>query len=298
MPLPPLKNPSRPLTIIRGIALGVPAALFLLVTLLTVNCIQVMFLIIAPFSRRTYLRLNRWAANWWFGLCVKVGRVVHGVKLELTGDPVRTGENAVLVVNHQEMTDIAFLFMVALEGERLGDLKWFVKDAIKYVPGVGWGLFLLDNLFVKRRWAADKDSIEAVFARLKRNEIPFWLVLFAEGTRVTEEKLVRSRRIASKKNMKPLSHLLMPHTKGFVASLQGLGDRLDAVYDITIAYEKGVPTLGQYIVGFVERAHIHVKRFDAKELPAGNQALSLWLNQRFEDKDALLDEFFSRGAFQ
>jgi 1-acyl-sn-glycerol-3-phosphate acyltransferase len=297
MPLPPLKNPSRLLTLARGIALGVPVALFLLVTLMTVNCAQLLFLIIVPFSKKTYLGLNRWAANWWFGLCVKMGRGVHGVSVKLTGDPVQNGENAILVVNHQEMTDIVFLFMVAQAGGRLGDLKWFVKDQIKYVPGVGWGLFLLDNLFVKRRWSSDKNSIEAVFARLKRNGIPFWLVLFAEGTRITEEKLVRSRRIASKKKMKPLSHLLIPHTKGFVASLQGLGDRLDSVYDITIGYEKGVPSLVQYVVGFVERAHVHVRRFDAKELPAGHQALSLWLNQRFEEKDALLDEFFSQGAF-
>ena len=63
MPLPPLKNPSRLTTLARGIALGVPVALFLLVTLMTVNCAQLLFLIIVPFSKKTYLGLNRWAAN-------------------------------------------------------------------------------------------------------------------------------------------------------------------------------------------------------------------------------------------
>lgn len=45
----------------------------------------------------------------------------------------------------------------------LGDMKWMVKDIIKYVPGVGWGMLFLDCIFVKRDWTTDKESIRKTF---------------------------------------------------------------------------------------------------------------------------------------
>ena len=56
--------------------------------------------------------------------------------------------------------------------------------------------------------------------------------------------------------------MLIPRTKGFVASVEGLGDHLNAVYDFTIGYVDGVPSLWQYITGRVKQIHIHVRRFE------------------------------------
>ena len=61
------------------------------------------------------------------------------------------------------MADITFLMDFAYRKGRLGDMKWMVKDIIKYVPGVGWGMLFLDCIFVKRDWTTDKESIRKTF---------------------------------------------------------------------------------------------------------------------------------------
>jgi 1-acyl-sn-glycerol-3-phosphate acyltransferase len=202
-----------------------------------------------------------------------------------------------LLANHQQMTDVCFLILLARQCGAAGDTKWFVKDAVKYVPLLGWGMLFLDNLFVKRTWSRDRRSIERTFARINQGRVPIWLMLFAEGTRLTPRKLESSRRIAAKKGRRPFDHLLLPRTRGFTASIQGLRDHLDGVYDVTVGYEHGVPSLWQFICGFGPEARLHVRRYPLADLPEQERDLADWLLERFEEKDNLLRTYYSSGRF-
>jgi hypothetical protein len=92
--------------------------------------------------------------------------------------------------------------------------------------------------------------------------------------------------------------VLVPRTKGFVASVAGLRRHATAIYDVTIGYERGVPTLWQYIKGFAPRAHLHVRRFPIADLPTDDAGLATWLQQRFQEKDSLLERFYRDGRFE
>lgn len=297
MPLPPLPEPKSRKQRAQGLALGLPASSLLISSLIAINGAQTLSLLISPFSRSTFRNFNRWAANTWWGWCVSTSRLLYSVDIKVTGDPVPKKENAVVVVNHQQMSDINFLMFYALSKERLGDLKWFVKDPIKYIPGVGWGMLFLDCPFVKRDWTADKASIERTFQRLLGDEVPLWLITFAEGTRLSTEKLERSREYARSRGLPEPRHVQVPRTKGFTASVQGLRQHLDSVYDITIGYEKGVPSLWQYIRGLARTAHLHVRRYPIETLPESREALSQWLLSRYQEKDELLEHYYRHGAF-
>jgi len=297
MPLPPLSDPEQRSDRIRGVSQGLPLAAFLGSTLLGFNVIQTSSLAIRPVSRQAFRKVNRWAADSWWGLCVTSSELLYGVKLVLTGDEVPKRENAIIVANHQDMADIPFLMAYARSKERLGDLKWFVKKPIKYVPGIGWGMVFLDCLFVERSWNADRESIVATFKRILDDDIPIWLVSFVEGTRAAPEKIRSSKAYAEKNGLKPLEHVLLPRTKGFVATVRGLGNHIDAIYDVTIGYEKGVPTLWQYVKGYAPRAHLHVRRYPVASLPSSDDDLSTWLHQRFQEKDELLTHYYEHGEF-
>lgn len=298
MPRPALSDPPGWKGRLAGLTKAVPAVTLLFITLIGFNLAQTASLALWPFSRKAFRAFNRWAADIWWGLCVSFAGLLHGVRIEVTGDPVPDRENALVLANHQQMTDITFLMFFARSRKRLGDMKWFVKDPIKYVPGVGWGMLFLDCPFVKRNWAADRESIARTFSRLVGGRVPVWLILFAEGTRITPEKLSQSRDYARAHGLKPHRHLLLPRTKGFAASVQGLRGHLDVVYDITIGYPAGVPTLWQYCRGFAKTAHLHVRRYPVDDLPAGDDELSSWLFERFQEKDLLLDRFYRTGGFQ
>ena len=115
----------------------------------------------------------------------------------MTGDALPAGENALVIVNHQTMTDVQVLFLLARKAGRLGDLKWFVKDSLKYAPGFGWGMTFLDCLFVKRDWTADAPTSTGV-RRVVSARVPLWLISFSEGTRLSADKLARARRYADR----------------------------------------------------------------------------------------------------
>lgn len=297
MPLPPLAEPADLSEKLKGLAAAVPISAGMMSALLVFNGAQTASLALLPFSKQAFRAFNRWAADTWWGWCVTLAQQIHGVHLVLSGDELPMRENALVVANHQQMPDITFLMQLARTKDRLGDMKWFVKDPIKYVPGIGWGMLFIDCVFVKRDWAADAEGIARVFSRLRRDDAAFWLISFVEGTRATPEKISASQQYARSRGLQPMEHVQVPRTKGFVATLAGLRDKIAAVYDVTIGYEDGVPTLWQFIRGHAKRAHLHLRRFPVATLPQGDEELSRWLFERFEEKDRLLDAFYRDGRF-
>lgn len=263
---------------------------------MVINGIQTASLLVLPFSSRAFRRINRWAAETYWGGCAWVTLTVNRTRVVFTGETSLPAENAVLIANHQSMSDIQVLFLLARRERRLGDLKWFVKRSLRWVPGVGWGMVFLDCLFVRRDWTADRKRIENVFRRLIRARVPLWLVAFVEGTRIDPEKLAEARRFAAEHALAPPRHVLLPRARGFVASVQGLSGHVTAVYDVTIGYVDGLPSLWQWAKGQMREVHIDVRRHALADLPTAPEALAAWLQQRFVEKDERLERFYSGGA--
>lgn len=273
------------------------SSLILFPTLLLVNGVQMASLVLLPFSRRLFRRVNRGCASFWWGMARWWTEGLYGIHAVFSGDTIPVEENAMVVVNHQQMSDIIALFTFAWRKRRLGDLKFVVKEVLKYVPGVGWGMLFLDCLFLKRNWEADQTYIQRTFAKFKTEAIPIWLVSFSEGTRIKPAKLEKSREYAKKANLPVLSNVLLPRTKGFAAAVEGLRGHIAAVYDVTIAYPTGIPSLWQMLQGYTREFHLHVRRFAIEGLPTDREALASWLVARWEEKDRLLQRFHERGAF-
>lgn len=297
MPLKPLPDPGGKFRRVTSTVQGSLLSAFLFSTLIFFNSLQTASLAIKVFSTTAFRRFNRFMADLWWGWCVKLASLVYGVRINVTGDEIPMRENAVVVSNHQQIPDITVLMAIAKSKDRLGDLKWFVKDVVKYVPGVGWGMLFLDCPFVKRDWASDKDYIKQVFHRILSGKVPLWLVTFAEGTRLSPAKLKQSREYAEKNGLFVPRHVLIPRTKGFVATVSGMRQHLDAVYDVTIGYIGGVPTLWQWIKGYVREVNLHIRRYPIELLPREETDLSIWLMERFRQKDELLEGYYAEGRW-
>jgi lysocardiolipin and lysophospholipid acyltransferase len=293
MPLQPLRDNSGPLATIRAFAiLAVGFA-----TLLPINLLQLLSLFVLPFSRRTFRAVNRWCADTWWGWCVTGAERFNGTQVIFTGDDVPKRENALLIANHQQMPDITAFMKFCKTKDRLGDMKYFVKKQLKWVHGMDWGMQFLDCLFIDRDWMADRETIRKTFSRIVDGNVPIYLVSFVEGTRLTLPKLAAAQDYAQAHGLRPPVHTLVPRTKGFVASVEGLRSHIDAVYDLTIAYDHAVPSLWQYLKGLVRRIHVHVRRFPIADLPNSADDLRQWLLDRWHDKDELLEHFYATGTF-
>ncbi|MDX2437868.1 MAG: lysophospholipid acyltransferase family protein [Acidobacteriota bacterium] len=293
MPLEPLTDTSGPLATLKAttfLVLGFAALMF-------INLLQLSSLVLLPFSKRAFRAVNRWCADTWWGLCVTVADRLYKVEVIFTGDDVPMCENALVAANHQQMPDIPAIMKFARTKDRLGDLKFFVKKQLKWVPGMGWGMQFLDCLYIDRDWSADRETIRKTFSRLVDDEVPVYLVSFVEGTRLTLPKLAAAREYAESHDLRQPIHTLVPRTKGFAASIEGLRSHIDAVYDLTIAYEDGVPSLWQYLKGLVRRIHVHVRRFPINDLPDSADDVRQWLLDRWQEKDELLEHFYTTGSF-
>jgi 1-acyl-sn-glycerol-3-phosphate acyltransferase len=221
----------------------------------------------------------------------------NGTRVVFTGDAVPMHEDALLIANHQQMPDIPAIMKFCKTKGRLGDMKYFVKKQLKWVPGMGWGMQFLDCLFIDRDWASDREQIRRTFDRLVSGRVPVHLVSFVEGTRLTLTKLESAQHYARQHGLHVPQHTLVPRSKGFAASVEGLRSHITAVYDLTIGYEEGVPSLRQYIQGLVRRIHVHVRRYPIEDLPQSAEDLRQWLLTRWAEKDRLFEHYYEIGAF-
>ena len=291
----PMKNSKRP-TFLEMIIVsikflrGILIFLFLFSFIILINIIQICSILSIPVSKKFFRRINTFLAGSWWSSAEWVMRK-SGIDVVISGDTLFPKENIILISNHQGMSDIPVLFKLAKEMKQIDHMKWFIKDVIKYVPGIGWGMLFLDGLFLKRNWDKDKQKIEGTFKKFFKDNIPIWLILFPEGTRFRPEKLKLMERIAKSKKLPPPSHVLLPRAKGFTASVQGLRGHCKAVLDATIIYEDSAPTLKDLVLGKVSKVHLHVKRFEIDDLTDDKEELNQWITQRFYIKDEMIKKF-------
>lgn len=256
----------------------------LALSLLAANLLQLFLLFLRPFSKSLFLEGNRRISALWFHYLTWTLQGPLRWKYEFSQLPWK--ENAFVVANHQAMADIPAILAMAEKSGRLGDLKWFAKSQLKWIPGLGWGLQFLDCLFVKRNWASDKTKIEGVFSRLRQNKSPYWVISFLEGTRSSKAKIQQSQKYAERMGYFPLQHLLQPRTKGFSATLEGLGSSNQAIYLLCINYEGPPPSLLKLFFGRPETISIRAERFT--EWPKDQDAQENWIRSRFQEMDQYL----------
>jgi 1-acyl-sn-glycerol-3-phosphate acyltransferase len=272
-------------------------SLLLFVPLLVINGLQTLSLIIKPLSRPLFRGINRRLAQVYWSILVWFLEKVYRVRLEWHCAELPSREDAILIANHQTAVDVLPLFALAARSERMGDMKFFVKDVFKYIPGPGWGMLFLDCIFLKRRWMSDRRRIKSTFERFRTENIPLWLNIFPEGTRYRADK-VRDAQITAKHYQLPLcEHVLVPYAKAFETSILGLKNQVQAVYDITIGYPQGIPSLWQMLCGDVKQIEVHVDRFPLTALPQDAQGIEQWLNERFWAKEQHLQRLQKSGSF-
>ncbi|MEE2755208.1 MAG: lysophospholipid acyltransferase family protein [Myxococcota bacterium] len=264
---------------------------------LVINPIQIISVLIYPVSPKLCRRINRWCARSIWGWWVVMAECQNNIEVRITGDKVPVRENVFVTSNHQSVADIMVMLCFAWRCGRIGDMKWFVKDILKWIPGPGWGMYMIDCIFLKRNWARDKQDVLDLFSKFKRNDIPVFLVSFLEGTRATPEKLKKSQEYARKSNLPIPQATLVPRTKGFVATMQGLGDHLDAVYDLSMGYPDGVPSFVDCFLRKVRRVDIHVTRYPINAFEMSDEKLSDWVFARYREKDQLMVDYKANGAF-
>ena len=210
--------------------------------------------------------------------------------------------------NHQTWNDI-FALMCTFGG-RAPFFKFFLKQQLIWVPVLGLAWWGLDYPFMRRSTPEQikknpalkgKDLETTRRACEKFRNQPVMILNFLEGTRFTPQK---------RENQKsPYQHLLRPKAGGFAFAMEAMGDKLDALMDITIAYPDGAVGFWEFLSGKVRRVIVEVRPLEipselAEGLQRGQYEASSEFRSRFQkwiaglwrEKDARLTELVGDTA--
>ncbi|KHJ47321.1 Acyltransferase [Trichuris suis] len=246
---------------------------------------------------------------------------VSGVELILySAAETDANEKALYICNHQSSFDWAVFDMLAIRQNRLGSLRYILKDSLQYLPLYGWYFFAHGGVYVRRGSSFNQSIAIRQLQYLRSLDVPethhafaqFFqtsLVLFPEGTRFHPSKrqdIAKSRQLAIEADVMPPQKTLLPRFRGMHLMVENLGDAFDAVYDVTIVYEcvgqQGeerllAPGLFEVVCGSAfYKIHVHVDRIPMYLVPRNERSLKRWLYGRFAVKDNAIRNFLDNGA--
>lgn len=222
--------------------------------------------------------------GWWMALVQRIHWDVTGL------DGLRRRGWYLVSSNHQSWVDILVLQKVF--HRRVPFLKFFLKRQLLFVPVMGLAWWALDFPFMRRRSGSRaQDLATARRACEKFRLIPTSVMNFLEGTRFSPAK--RDAQAS------PYKHLLKPKAGGLATALGAMGERFDALLDVTIVYPGGVPTFWDLLSGKVGAVVVRVceRKIPADLLggdyegdPEFRARIQAWLHALWTEKDARIEE--------
>ena len=250
--------------------------------------------------------------QWWAPTVVRVsgdstmrGQLLQRVDGSLLCD---FPQRMVLIANHQIYTDWLYLWWIGYAAGMHGRIYVVLKESLKRIPVIGWGMQFAQFIFLKRKWEQDKPRMAAYLQKFNNPKDPMWLMMFPEGTNLADSTREASKKWAERNGIEDMHHTLLPRSTGLQFILQELRKTVDYVYDCTIAYE-GVPrgeyaqdifTLGaSYFGGRPPKSvNMYWRRFRLSTIPIDDpNNFELWLRSRWIEKDKFMEGYLRTGRF-
>ncbi len=239
---------------------------------------------------------NRWlAVNNWL-----IEHVLSDLKWDITIDEnldLSMQGRYLMTCNHQSWVDTTVNQYFGLT--RMPLTRFFTKWELIFIPFVGQAFKILGFPMMKRH---SKEQI-AKNPELKTRDLeesrkaceqllsqPFTLLNYLEGTRFTPEKHAQQQS--------PYKHLLKPKAGGLALALNILGDKIDALVDMTIVYPDGAPDYGDFWLGEVNRIAVNLRKIDIPDWVLGGnyeddaeyrERFQQWVHELWTEKDQLIE---------
>lgn len=154
-------------------------------------------------------------------------------------------------------------------------------------------------LFLTRKWEKDKQHMSDMVNYFKQFDYPLHMLYYPEGTDFAKRSKENSDRFAAKNGLPIYNYVLHPRTTGFQHMVTELGDSIDCILDLTVAYPINVVSrevdlaCGEY----VKEIHLLVRRYDIGDVPSDPDGLVTWCNELWAGKEKILEEFYRTQKF-
>ncbi len=211
-----------------------------------------------------------------------------------------------VISNHQTWADI--MVLQTIFNRRIPFLKFFIKKSLIYAPIIGLAWWALDFPFIERysreylekhpeKKGKDLETTRRSLEKFKTT--PVSVVNFLEGGRFTPARWAKQKS--------PYRHLLRPKAGGIALTLNLMHGRIRTLLNVTIVYPDGVPSFWQYLSGQTGRIVARIEKSDIPSHYAAGDYINdpefkaefqAWVNQLWEQKDALIDELLAEDSLK
>ncbi|BFZ54147.1 hypothetical protein PYCC9005_001179 [Savitreella phatthalungensis] len=305
--------------------------------------VRIVAFILYFFSIVIVINFNQWlglplyliARSWWYAWIAKTKAQfgVFAVSLcewfapteavfsgdETCADEIALGQDgllqngfdarAVVISNHQIYADWLYIWWAAYTSRMHGALYIVLKDSLKWIPLIGWGMQLYGFVFMARSWEQDRPRLQYRLGKLEaERDLPMWFLLYPEGTNMSNNTRPRAQAYAKKTGAPYFEHVLLPRTTGLRFCLSNLQKTVPYIYDCTMAYEpspRGAIAAERYTLKsiFIEgkppkRVHMHWRKIPIAGIPLDDEkAFEKWMYARWQEKEDMLEHYHNQGTF-
>lgn len=155
-------------TTVRGVIISAPWVIYLFaVDLLLSALLPISFF----FPNWTYNASSILAYTVWNWVQL-IFELFNGGSISFSGDAVPMQESAIVIANHVSWSDFYMIQALALRADMLARCRWFAKVELRWVPFLGWGLWVMGMPMVSRNWMRDKKELDRVFSGIVNNKWP------------------------------------------------------------------------------------------------------------------------------
>ena len=243
-------------------------------------------------------------ANGWVAVNNANQKIFSKTRMHVSGLKTLDPDDWYLVLaNHQSWVDI--LILQNIFHGRIPMLKFFLKKELIWVPILGQAWWALDFPFMKRYSKKvlkqnpelkGKDIDITRKACQKFKTIPVSVMNFVEGTRFTTQK--------HEQQASPYANLLKTKAGGIAFVLAAMGDQLNTILDVTIAYPGKPGNFWKFLCGQIPDVKIEIESMPIDPSLVGNYAVDpvfrgdfqTWLNRLWAEKDERMTAMLATSA--
>lgn len=281
--------------------LGWSFGLTILLTSLFGNYIITLFLPLIFLGKHLQWRqLMDRAISFWMFIPISFLELVFRVRVRVSGELIDPEEPAIVIMNHRTRLDWMYYWSALYQQNPwlITTSKISLKAQLKSLPGAGFGMAASQFIFLERNMEMDMESFDQAIDYYTGMGKNYQLLLFPEGTDKSPWTTQKSAEYAAKNGLRPLEHLLYPRVTGFHHLLTRMrrANYVSHIYDITIGYPYNIvqSEINLVVQGNAPReVHFHVEKIPIDSVPKEKEALTKWLNDIWQQKEARLSNYYS-----
>ncbi|XP_013196604.2 acyl-CoA:lysophosphatidylglycerol acyltransferase 1 isoform X2 [Amyelois transitella] len=298
---------------------------------------MMMLRLVRPLYAPIYWKIEGLMYHWLLAM-VSLWAWTAGYEIVETGDdPVACmGRRTLVLANHQSTGDVPLLMTTWNPRPGvLSNLMWIMDRVFKFT-NFGIVSVLHEDFFIQAGKAKREQSLDELREHIHKSYIPLgrqFMVLFPEGGFLHKRREI-SQRFAEKNNLPKLEYVSLPRAGAMKVILEEMGplrdegastskgkkddnfnqsnsrrkslvnkeigDTIEWILDVTIAYPDRIPLHLQDIVCGIRppcSTHIHYRLYPCTDVPADTEGMTNWLYDRFVEKDKMLEEYYRTGKF-